>query len=203
MARKKKKTGLVDEPKPERKPHIVWFDADGVEIGDDGYPMTRIRTRMHRLFNALFVWAIIAVLIGIFCTVFAYAQNQEFFLVGNLDVEMRGGTQLNGFDFAFLLRVEGLLCLFTALLSFCANFIGFNWMYDKRSPRAIMSIIAVIGIGSILYELAALLVVHVPDPVSVVNIVLAALVFTTMAAVEREKPTLKKAKRVTKVIKKR
>ena len=124
MARKKKKTGLVDEPKPERKPHIVWFDADGVEIGDDGYPMTRIRTRMH---------------------------------------------------FAFLLRVEGLLCLFTALLSFCANFIGFNWMYDKRSPRAITSIIAVIGIGSILYELAALLVVHVPDPVSVVNIVFVAI----------------------------
>lgn len=203
MARKKKKSGLVDEPKPQRKPHIVWYDQNGVEIGDDGYSMTRIRTRMHRLFNALFIWAIVAVLIGIFCTVFAYAQNQEFFLVGNLDVEMRGGTQLNGFDFAFLLRIEGLLCLFTALLSFCANFIGFNWMYDRRSPRAIAAILGIIGIGSMAYEAAALLIVHVPDPVSVVNIVLVALVFTTMSAVESERPTLKKAKRVTKVIKKK
>ena len=203
MARKKKKTGLVDEPKPERKPHIVWYDANGVEIGDDGYPMTPIRRRMHRLFNALFVWTIVAVLIGIFCTVFAYAQNQEYVLVGNLDVEMRGGTQLSGFDFAFLLRIEGLLCLISALLSFCANFIGFNWMYDKRSPRATVVILGILGIVSLLYELAALLLVHVPDPVSLINIVLTALVFTTMAAVQNERPSLKKAKRVTKVIKKK
>ena len=203
MARKKKKSDpLVDEPRPERKPHIVWYDADGVEIGDDGYPMTPIRTRMHRLFNALFIWAIVAVVIGLFCTAFAYAQNQDYSMQG-FDIVISGGTQVNGFDFALLLRIEGLFCLFTAIICLFGNFIGFNWMYDKRSPRTITVLLAILGIGSFFFEMAALLIAHLPDPVSLVNVLLAILIFTTMARVESERPSLSKAKRVTKVIKKK
>ena len=39
---------LNPEPAPEKKPLVINYDADGVRIGDDGYPMTPARTRMHR-----------------------------------------------------------------------------------------------------------------------------------------------------------
>lgn len=201
MARKKKeKKPVSEEHRQERKPHIVWYDADGVMIGDDGYPMTPIRDKMHKLFNLMFIWGIVAVVLAIFCTAFAYAQNQ-IYTMENFDLVVYGGTQVNGYDFAFLLRIEALLCLFTALLSISSNFVGFNWMYDKRSRTPINVIIGIIGIGSCIYEIVALCVAHLFDPVSAINMVLAVVIYRSMNAVVDERPSLKKAKPVTKVVK--
>ena len=116
---------------------------------------------------------------------------------------MRGGTQLNGYDFAFLLRVEGFALPLHGASELLRQFHRFQLMYDKRSPRAITSIIAVIGIGSILYELAALLVVHVPDPVSVVKHRPGGACFHHDGCGRTREAHAQKAKRVTKVIKKR
>ncbi|BAK44438.1 isocitrate lyase [Eggerthella sp. YY7918] len=202
MSRKKKEDKPVDEEhRAERKPHIVWYDADGVEIGDDGYPMTPIRRRMHKLFNLMFIWGVIAFVLAVFCTAFAYAQNQNY-TMQDFELIVYGGTQINGFEFATLLRIEGLFCLLTALVNIASNFIGFHWMYDKRSPRPIVIALGIIGIGSFIYEVVALWVAHLFDPVSAINIVLVLFILNSMSAVKKERPTLKKAKRVTKVVKK-
>ncbi len=202
MAKKKKKTRpITDEEKPERVPHVVWYDEEGVEIGDDGYPMTPIRRRMHRIFNAMFIWAIIAVALGVFCTAFAYAQNQDFSMQG-FDITVTGGTQVNGYSFGTMLRYEGIFCLLTAIVSFFVNLTGFHWMYDQRSQTTINIFTGILCFGSLIYLLAALFIVHVPDPVSIVNFVLSVLIFNTMQKVKTERPLLKKAKRKSKVVKK-
>lgn len=195
----KKYRPLNDEPPAERKPHIVYYDADGVKIGDDGYPMTPTRTRMHRIFNAFFVWAVLVIVWGLFCCVFAYFQGQDYSFY---ELVATGGTQLNGFDFAFLLRMEALCALATAILSIALNFIGFTWMYDSEPVKKTLVLLAILGIASVAFEAAALIIVGMPDPICIVNITLAALAFLTMGSVTAEKPTLSKAKPVSKVVKK-
>ncbi len=194
MAKKKEEKKQA----PEKAPLVTLYDKDGTKIGDDGYPMTPVRSKMHTLFNAYFIWMLVMIVICIACIICSYLQGQE---ITSWELIYSGGNHYNGYSVATILRIEALLCLITAFLGLLINLFGFGWLYDKRSPRLAQVSLAVIGVASLACEIAALATIHLPEVVSIVNLVLIVLTFTTMRAVDEERPTLKKAKVARKVIK--
>ena len=194
MARKKK-----DRPAPKERPPLeTYYDKDGTKIGDDGYPMTPVRTRMHTLFNALFIWSAVIALVGIGLLVASYFQNQE---ITSWELVYTGGAHFNGYSVATILRLESLLCFVTAFMCFVLNLFGFSWMYDRHSPTKTRVCLTILGAASLALEVAALATIHIPEPLAIINFVLIFLVVRTMSLVKAERPTLKKAKAVRKTVK--
>lgn len=139
----KKQTG---KEAPEKKPLVIKYDKDGNKIGDDGYAMTSVRKRMHTMFNVYFIWAVVAAVLGCLCTIFSYAQGAEY---ASWELVASGGNQFAGFDVSFLLRMEALMCLYTALTSLVAHFWGFRWFYDRQSETRLKVLLGFIVGGSI------------------------------------------------------
>lgn len=195
MSKKKSKEKQPKE-KPQKKPIEVWYTEDGTKIGDDGYPMTPIRTRMHNLWNGYFIWAILCVVICIVCIVVSYLQGQQF---TDWELIASGGNTINGYETATLIRIEGLLALWTAVAAVIVNLKGFQWMYDNAGVSVLNGLLyAGLGIGIVL-ELVALIFIHIPDPLSILNICLVAFTLYTMKRTEEEKPTLHRPKKHHKV----
>lgn len=193
---KKKKTN--DKERPEKRPLVIRYDADGNRIGDDGYVMTKVRTRMHRMLDGYFVYAIILAVLAVALIVLSYFQGAQY---GDWELLQRGGNQFHGWDAATLLRVESVFMLYSAVFSAMLSFIGFRWFYDDRSERRFLTMLYVYIAIAAVYLVVSVVMVATPEPVSIIDIVYAALTMMTMREVKYERPKLKKAK-VAKTIEK-
>jgi len=180
----------TNDDKP-RKKQVIEYDKQGNVIGDDGFEMTPTRKRMHRIFDAWFVYIIIMVVIGFLCMLFAYLQGAQF---TSWELVQKGGNQFNGWDTALLLRFEALLCLFTAVFSALISIFGFKWFYDKGSLGVLYGMMFALGTVSVGYFVYAVTAVGAPEPLSLVNISFMLVTLLTMKAVRIERPTLRKPK---------
>lgn len=197
---------LNPEPTPEKKPLYIHYDKEGNRIGDDGYPMTPCRNRLHQTLNVIFVWAIICAVAGAGCAILAYAQGQQFGGFegdfSTFDLVVYGGNMINGYSVATLMRIEAVLLIFTGIFGTAINIQGFHWLYDKKTPTFLFVVMCLVGIVGIIYEGLLLSTVGIPDPASIITIVLLILIAVFMKQVSDEKPTLRKAKVVRTEVKK-
>lgn len=189
---------LNPEPKPEKPPLIVNYDRDGVRIGDDGYPMTPVRSRMHHTFNAMFIWGIVCALGGAACAIIAYAQGQQFGGFegdfATFDIETYGGNMINGHSVATILRIESIVLMASAVLSVIINIQGFRWFYDRKPATMCGTLMGILAIASIAWQVAFISMTGFPDPATLVTLVLLVLLVAFMRQVVIERPSLKKAK---------
>ena len=189
---------LNPEPTPEKEPLIINYDKDGVRIGDDGYSMTPIRSRMHTMFNVIFVWGIICAVGCVACAILAYAQGQQFGGFegdfATFDIEVYGGNMINGYSVATLLRVESILLIFTAIFGPIISIQGFRWFYDSKPAGTTIVLMSLLALACIGYEISLIATVGFPDPACLITLVLLILIALFMRQVSIERPTLKKAK---------
>lgn len=191
----KKQTG---KEAPEKKPLVIKYDKDGNKIGDDGYAMTSVRKRMHTMFNVYFIWAVVAAVLGCLCTIFSYAQGAEY---ASWELVASGGNQFAGFDVSFLLRMEALMCLYTALTSLVAHFWGFRWFYDRQSETRLKVLLGFIVGGSVGFCATSFVQIGIPEPLSIINIALVVITHMIMSQVKEERPSLTKPKVASTVVK--
>ncbi|MFR7745994.1 MAG: hypothetical protein ACLU06_00960 [Eggerthellaceae bacterium] len=197
---------LNPEPTPEKKPLIINYDRDGVRIGDDGYSMTPKRSRLHTMLNVVFVWGIICALGAVACAVIAFAQGQQYGGFhgdfASFDLEVYGGNMINGYSVATLLRVEGILCLLTAIFGPVISIQAFHWFYDRRPVKVTAIMMSLLALACIGYEISLLVTVGLPDPVCLITLIMLILIAVFMRQVFLERPTLSKAKVAKTVTKK-
>ncbi len=198
MALFKKNKKKEAKEKPQKKPLEIWYDANDVRIGDDGYPMTPIRQRMHTIWNAFFIYAIVLLVWGCACMVLAYFTGETF-----VDWELiaTGGHTVNGIQLGTVMRIEALVCLWSAVAMVVLNFKGFAWLYDKQESAFFKGLLYGLGIVSVIMEIAFLALPHLLSPACFVNIFFIVFAIITMKKVKEERPTLKKAKKVRKEVK--
>lgn len=189
MTKKKKKQppascprGFASQPAREKR-----FDEQGRRIGDDGLPMTRLRTRAHRLLNGFFIWGVVAALLCAGFTVLAAFQGQ---VLSAWELIAVGGAHRNGFSVASLLRYEALFCLVVAVASVANHLYGFSWFYDGYTLKPVRRITAGLGLACALWFAAAALLVGVFEPVSFLTIVLLALLWALIPKVFEERVRL-------------
>lgn len=180
--------GGSDKP---RKDLIIEYDKAGNILGDDGYPMTPTRKRMHRIFDAWFVYVIIMAVAGVVLMVLAYFQGAQY---TDWDAVQRGGNQFNGWDTAFLIRLEALLCLYTGVFAALISIFGFRWFYDRKPVVIVYGMMIALATVSIGYQVFSTTSVGALEPLSLVNISFMLITLLTMSAVKRERPTLRKPK---------
>ncbi len=190
---------LNPEPAPEKQPLIINYDSNGVRIGDDGYPMTPARTRLHRLLNGAFIWGIICALGCVGCIIASYFQGQEYH---GFELITSGGNMYNGYSVANLFRYEALILLFTAVMGPLISIQGFRWFYDNRSVSFTAILMSVLAAASVGYEIVIVGIVGAFDPASLITVILLAVIVCSMVSVAKEQPTLKKAKIASTVVKK-
>lgn len=198
MALFKKKDNKNEEEKPQKKPLEIWYDANDVRIGDDGFPMTPTRKKMHNIWNAYFIYAIVLMVWGCACMVLAYFTGETF---TDWELVASGGHEVNGIQLGTVLRVEALVCLWSAVALVVLNFKGFAWLYDKQESTFFKGLLYGLGIISVVMEIAFLVLSHLPSPACLINIVFIVLAIVTMQQVKEERPSLKKAKKVRKEVK--
>lgn len=168
---KKQKPAPCQRGFASRPPQEKRFDAQGRRIGDDGLPMTKIRTRAHRLLNGFFVWGALAGLLCAGFTVLATFQGQE---LSSWELIAEGGAYRNGFSVATLLRFEALFCLAVAIAAVAIHLYGFSWLYDGYTLRPARRIALGLGLGCALWFAMAVLLVGAFEPVSVMTLILLA-----------------------------
>lgn len=187
-----------DKEKPQKKPLEIWYDADDVRIGDDGYPMTPTRKKMHNIWNAYFIYAIVLLVWGCACMVLAYFTGETF---TDWELVASGGHEVNGIQLGTVMRVEALVCLWSAVAMVVLNFKGFAWLYDRQESTFFKGLFYGLGIVSVVMEIAFLALSHLPSPACLINIVFIVITILAMKQVDEERPTLKKAKKVRKEVK--
>lgn len=160
------------------------FDEQGRRLGDDGLPMTRCRTRMHRLLNGFFLWGVVVALLCVGLTVLAAFQGQ---IVSNWELVASGGRQLNGYSAASLMRYEALFCLAVAVACVACNLYWFTWLYDGYTARPARRLAAGLGLGCALWCVLAVLSVGVVEPVSLATLLLLAALRSTVSKVVDER----------------
>lgn len=175
-----------------------YYDENGVRIGDDGYPMTKTRTRLHRLYDCYFFYMIIALLVGVALIVFSLFQGQQ---ITEWELVWYGGSQFNGHSLATILRIEALYLMFVVAISLFSNMKGMAWMYDNGPERDVKITIYLSGVVSIVYFCAFTLIVGVPDPFSLITLCMSILNWKFVQDVKLGRGTLKKAKVAATVIK--
>jgi amino acid transporter len=180
--------GGGDKP---RKKQVLQYDKQGNLLGDDGLEMTKVRKRMHRIFDGWFIYVAIMVLLAIAFTVLAFFQGAQY---TDWDAVQRGGNEFHGWQTAFLLRIEALMCLYTAILSGLISVFGFRWFYDRKTRTVVYGLMFALGAVCISYFGFAVLVVGTLEPISLINLCFIIITLQTMAAVDAERPTLRKPK---------
>lgn len=166
----------------------VLYDEDGYRVGDDGYPMTSCRRRMHRLLDIVLVFGYLCIVAAVVLVVWALFQGQSY-TAG--DFIAFGGNEYRGHSVASLMRGESLVVFIIGLLCIFVNRRGFAWLYDQGNGGAVrimLAGLAVLAAGWAIYLFSS---VALPDPGSLAYLVLAALLFATMRDVERERRTLR------------
>jgi hypothetical protein len=180
--------GGGDKP---RKKQVINYDKQGNVIGDDGFEMTPTRKRMHRIFDGWFIYTFVMVVIGLVLMILAYTQGAQY---TSWELVQVGGNQFNGWDTALLMRVEALLCLYSAVFAALISIFGFRWLYDKGATIVINGMLFALGSVSVGYFAYGLIGVGAPEPLSLVNISFILVTLLTMSAVRSERPTLRKPK---------
>ena len=191
---------LIKQKKTLNKRNIKKFCADdesGTRIGDDGFPMTKARSRLHYLYDGYFFLMIISFLAAVGMIASAFFQGQQ---LTEWELVAYGGNQFGNFS-VDILRIEALFLLFLTAGSLYANMKGMAWLYDKASWKPVRNSMYVLGIISGLYFLGFTFIVGIPDPFSLISIIMAVLMYKFTSDVDQERPTLKKAKVAKTVIK--
>ncbi|MGN0888238.1 MAG: hypothetical protein ACI4UY_05070 [Kiritimatiellia bacterium] len=180
---KKKKSKMV---KPELDQVI--FDENGYRIGDDGYPMTRPRRRLHATLNAMLIWGYICIVIAVVCVLAAFFQNQSF---TPTEFIYYGGNEYNGYSIATLLRFEALCTFIAGLMAIALSHRCFNWLYDKGDDSILakfyISILVIAG-GWNMYLIGF---VHLADPATLLLAIFAFSMLWFMVKVKSERRTLR------------
>lgn len=183
---KAKKKNLV---KPEFKE--VLYDENGYRIGDDGYPMTRARRRMHNVLNGILVGGYLCVVLAVVCMLAAYFQNQS---ITPTEFIYYGGNEFNGYSVANLLRIESLVIFLIGVVAVMLSHRCFNWLYDDGSKEILTKFIVIIAFLAIGWNLFLVIFVGIADPASVIMGILLVMMHLFMKDVELELPTLKPSK---------
>ena len=178
---------------------VLRYAEDGTRIGDDGYPMTKARKRLHYTYNALFFLMCGFFVIAAICMINSYFQNQT---ITEWELKWVGGNMFNGFSVGTLLRIESLFLLFMTAVFLFANQKGMAWMYDRKPKKPVKVTIMLMVIPSALYFIGCAVLVNVIEPVSLVTFILGMLLIKFVADVEREKGSLKKVPVARVVVKK-
>lgn len=194
-ARKKAHQKVLDqaekEQKQKKRQRVIRYDENGMRIGDDGFPMTKARKRLHYLYDGYFFLMIISFLVAVGMIASAFFQGQQ---LTEWELVAYGGNQFGNFSVATLLRVEALFLLFLTAGSLYANMKGMAWLYDKAPWNPVRNSMFVLGIVSALYFLGFAFIVGIPDPFSLISLIMAVLMYKFTNDVEEERPSLKKAK---------
>jgi len=180
--------GGGDKP---RKKEVIIYDKQGNRLGDDGLPMTKTRKRMHRIFDAWFIYVFVMALGALVFMILGYLQGAQY---TDWNLVQVGGNQINGWDAALLLRLDALLCLFTAVFSVFVNLFGFRWFYDRKPVGAVIVMFLILGLACIGYTIFGIVAVGSPEPISLITLCFIVITFMSMKAVEAERPTLRKPK---------
>ncbi len=197
MARRAERKA-ANKKKAPRRQIVVRYAEDGTKIGDDGYLMTPARNRLHQTYNVVFVWMVVTFFAAAVCIVQSFFQNQT---ITDWELVWIGGNMFNGFTVASLLRVEALFLLFLTALCLFTNMKGMAWMYDGGDKRPVQIAFLLLLVPSAIYFVAMLILVGIPEPASVISMILALFIFKFVPAVENERPSLKKVPVARTVIK--
>ena len=166
----------------------VLYDVDGYRVGDDGYPLTKPRRRMHRLFDAVLIFAYICLVVAVVFVVWALFQGQS---LTTEDFIAYGGNEYKGKNVASLMRGEALVAFIIGLIGIISSHRGFDWLYDGKEGSAVCWLLVGAGVlaaGWCVYLFAN---VQIVDPVSLIFMMLVVLSLATMRQVRIERPTLK------------
>lgn len=174
------------------------YDENGVRIGDDGYPMTKARMRLHRLYDCYFFYMLIALLVGVGLIVLSLFQGQQ---ITEWELVWYGGTQFNGLSLATVLRAEALYLMFVVAISLFSNMKGMAWMYDKGPEKPVKITIFLSGIVSGVYFCVFAFIVGIPDVFSMITLCMSILNWKFVQDVKLGRSNLKKAKIATTVVK--
>ena len=180
----------AQEAESRKRQQVLRYTEDGTRIGDDGYPMTTARWRLHHLCNALFYLMCLSFVAAAICMINSYFQNQT---ITDWDLVWIGGNTFNGLSVGTLLRVESLFLLYLTIVFLFTNQRTMAWMYDGDSKRPMVRWFRLMLVPSIIYFIGFAIIVRIPDPASLLAIVLAVLLARFSGDVERERGTLKKA----------
>lgn len=197
-AREKAQRKAIEEEKKRRYQKVLRFDADGNRIGDDGYPMTKARWRLHYLYNGVFIYMIVVFIAAVVMIAASFFQGQQ---LTPWELVAYGGNQFHGYSTGSLLRIEALYLLFLTALCLFTNIKGMAWLYDGAPIKPVRITTGALGISSICYFFIECSVVKVFDPFSLIASIGAVLMVLFVRAVDQERPNLRKAKVASTVVK--
>lgn len=198
-AREKAQREAEREVKQKARQKVIAYDEQGRRIGDDGYLMTKARTRLHHLYNACFIIMILSFVVAVVFIALSYFQGQQ---LSHWELIAYGGNQFNGWSVANMLRVEALCLLFVAAICLFANIKGMGWLYDGAPYKPVRITMLAMGIVSGLFFLVALFTVGIPEPFSLIMVIIAVLMNKFTVDVAAEKGSLRPAKIAKTVVKK-
>lgn len=197
-AREKAQRKAIEEEKKRRYQKVLRFDEEGNRIGDDGYPMTKARWRLHYLYNGVFIYMIVAFFAAVIMIAASFFQGQQ---LTPWELVAYGGNQFHGYSTGSLLRIEALYLLFLTALCLFTNIKGMAWLYDGAPIKPVRITTGVLGASSVLYFFIECSVVKVFDPFSFIACLGAVLMILFVKAVAQERPYLRKAKVASTVVK--
>lgn len=108
----------------------------------------------------------------------------------------------NGYSVGSLLRYEAIFCLFNAIFFSVLHIQGFKWFYDRVPVTFTAVLLALLGVAAAVYLGILIALVGIPEPVSIISLIIIVITVFTMKQVSDERPTLKKAK-VAKTVEKK
>lgn len=161
------------------------FDVSPV-VGPDGFIMTGARKRFHNLCNSLFVWAIFCLVSCGLCILSAVLTMNHIDAIQIIAL----GSDFNGIPTEYIMWIEAGFCLLSALIAGTESIIGVRWLYEQRFNLLTALLLGLICSCSIAYEILALAIVHVFDPISFFNLVWVLAFVSTMYHVVKERPEL-------------
>lgn len=167
------------------------YDENGTRIGDDGYPMTKGRIWLHRLYDCYFFYMIVALLVGVAMVMLSLFQGQQ---ISEWELVWTGGTQFRGYSLATVLRVEALYLMFVVVISLFSNMKGMAWMYDRAPERGVKMTIYISSFVSFVYFAVFTYVIGVPDVFSFLTLCMSVLNWKLYRDVKSTRGSLKKAK---------
>lgn len=198
-AREKAQREAEKEVKQKARQKVIAYDENGKRIGDDGYLMTKARTRLHHLYNVCFIEMVLSFVIAVVLIALSYFQGQQ---LSHWELIAYGGTQFNGWSVANILRVDALYLLFVAAICLFANVKGMSWLYDSAPYKPVRITMLAMGIVSGLFFAVSVFTVGIPEPFSLLMMVNAGLINKFTKDVAEEKNTLTPAKVAKTIIKK-
>ncbi len=166
----------------------VIIDRDGNRVGDDGYPMTPARTRLHKLLDIVLIFGYLCIAVAVIVVVWALFQGQSYTADSFIAY---GGNEYMGYSVASLMRGEALVVFLIGMICIIISHRAMAWLYDGKDAAAVRYLMVgliVLALGWCSYLFWS---VRLVDPISCVYAVLAILTYKSMNDVGQERKTLK------------